>query len=76
MCVAYSPEQVKKYQYCKPKTSKFEINVYLGSEPIPFVKRDWKKIDPEFQSLIKSCLEYEPSNRISAKDALRHEALN
>jgi len=51
-------------------------NFHIGSGPIPFLKRDWKNIDPEFQELIKLMLEYDPESRISSSEALEHEALN
>lgn len=47
----------------------------IGQDPIPFVKRDWRKIDPKLQELIKQCLEYSPEDRPSAEEALSHEAL-
>ncbi|CAI2363348.1 unnamed protein product [Moneuplotes crassus] len=62
MCVAYPPNQVRGYEY--------------GTGPIPFVKRDWRKIDPDFQDLIKQMLEYNPENRISSAEALEHKALS
>lgn len=76
MCVGYSPEQVPKFRLGKQTTTSTVLISIIGSAPIPFVKRDWKKIDPKFQALIKQCLEYEPKNRISASEALQHEALN
>lgn len=77
MWVAYTPDKVKKYHYGKfDQTRDKSDSLCLGTGPIPFVQRDWKKITPEFQSLIKCCLEFEPGNRISAQDALNHEALN
>jgi hypothetical protein len=45
MCVAYKPTQVKKYKY--------------GTGPIPYVKRDWKKLSEggePIQDLINNCL--------------------
>ena len=48
----------------------------LGGGPIPFIKRDWKKIDEDFQDLIRLCLEFKPEKRINAEHALEHSALN
>jgi len=49
------------------------INCELGSGPIPFRTQDWKHLDfLNIKDLIEKCLQYEPSNRINAKDALQH----
>lgn len=60
MAVAYFPTAIKQYKY--------------GSGPIPFRVQDWK--DFEFQklkNLIEGCLQMDPTQRFSARDALNHE---
>lgn len=44
----------------------------LGSGPIPFRDRDWKKHSPLAMDLIRACLEVDPQQRISVDDALQH----
>ena len=59
LCTAYKPTAVKKYQY--------------GTGPIPFVARDWRKLDKKgapIQDLILKCLELEPEKRITSEQAL------
>jgi len=61
LCTAYKPTAVKKYKY--------------GSGPIPFVPRDWKKLEKKgapIQDLILKCLEMDPEKRILSSDALQH----
>jgi calcium/calmodulin-dependent protein kinase I len=58
MAVAYRPTQITGFKY--------------GSGPIPFRKIDWRKRSPELQDLIVQMLKMDPSERISADEALRH----
>ena len=58
MAVAYKPTHVKNFSY--------------SSGEIPFRKYDWKRKNPHLQDLIAKCMNYEPSNRISAEEALQH----
>ena len=58
MSVGYPPSQLKNYKY--------------GSGEIPFWERDWRKKSKELRDLIKACLQYNPSKRISSIDALNH----
>jgi hypothetical protein len=39
-------------------------NIFIGSGPIPFRDRDWKKQNRYIKDLIMQCLEMEPSKRI------------
>lgn len=59
LAVAYFPNEVKEYKYD-------------SGLPIPFLPRDWKNIDIGLKDLIKDCLVYDPSKRITAKEALNH----
>ncbi len=59
MAVAYFPSDIKKYQY--------------GSGPIPFRESDWSSFSfLKLKNLIELCLNYDPSKRISAREALKH----
>lgn len=58
MAVAYKPTQIKNYSY--------------SSGEIPFRKFDWRRRNPELKDLISKCMEYDPSKRISAEEALEH----
>lgn len=59
MAVAYFPTDIKKYQY--------------GTGPIPFRENDWTSFEFNLlKDLIEKCLQYDPSKRISSKDALKH----
>lgn len=58
MAVAYKPTQMKNFTY--------------SSGDIPFRKYDWKRKNPLLQDLISKCMNYEPSKRISAEEALLH----
>lgn len=75
MCVAYAPTQFKGFSYGKPIALVTKLTFEIGIEPIPFHKRDWKYISPQIQDLIKRWLEFNPEDRISAHEALEHEAL-
>ena len=44
----------------------------IGSGPIPFRDRDWKKQSPQAMDLIRACLEVDPTQRITVNDALQH----
>ena len=46
------------------------ILIRLGSGPIPFRDRDWKKHDRNIKDLIVSCLEMDPLKRIQSDEAL------
>ena len=60
MAVAYFPTAIKQYRY--------------GSGPIPFRIHDWKFFDfPKLKNLIEGCLEINPEQRITVRDALNHE---
>jgi len=58
LATAYKPTAVRKYTY--------------GSGPIPFAKRDWRNRSKHLQDLIVNCLKMDPSERLSASDALSH----
>jgi len=58
MAVAYKPTQITGYKYV--------------NGPIPFRKIDWRKRTPELQDLIVRMLAMDPTERISAEEALRH----
>lgn len=59
MAVAYFPSDIKKYKY--------------GTGPIPFRENDWSSFDFNLlKDLIEKCLQYDPSKRISSKEALKH----
>jgi len=59
MAVAYKPTAIKNYKY--------------GTGPIPFLASHWKKFDfTNLRNLIESCLKINPSERITAEDALNH----
>ena len=45
---------------------------FLGSGPIPFRDRDWRKYNNNIKDLIIECLETKPEKRIQAADALQH----
>lgn len=60
MATAYFPTAIKNYKY--------------GSGPIPFRAVDWKYFDfAKLKDLIIRCLEMNPENRITAKEALNHQ---
>jgi hypothetical protein len=42
----------------------------LGSGPIPFRERDWRKYNKLIQDLIAKCLETDPIKRIQTFEAL------
>jgi serine/threonine protein kinase len=44
--------------------------VLLGSGPIPFRDRDWRKHNKCIKDLIMQCLEINPTKRISSEEAL------
>jgi serine/threonine protein kinase len=48
----------------------------IGSGPIPFRKRDWRKLSPTVQELIQKCLEMDPVERITSEEALLHDWLH
>jgi calcium/calmodulin-dependent protein kinase I len=61
LCVAYLPTAVRGYRY--------------DSGPIPFRARDWRHLDEQgsiAQDLILKCLNLDPTQRISATEALNH----
>ena len=58
LATAYKPTAVKNYKY--------------GSGPIPFRNVDWKKRNKNLQGLIESLMHIDPTQRISAADALQH----
>lgn len=60
LAVAYFPTDIKKYKY--------------GQGKIPFRDIDWEEFTSYnlIKDLIEKCLEYEPSKRITAKEALNH----
>lgn len=63
MAVAYLPTALKGYKY--------------GSGPIPFRVCDWADFDLEIiRDLIVRCLDINPENRITAKQALEHDWFN
>ena len=70
MATAYHPSSIKKYRYGNLN------NLILGSGDIPFRQIDWKHLDnggKELQNLIKSCLQMQPSMRITAQEAIQHQ---
>jgi len=58
MTTAYKPTAMKNYRY--------------GSGPIPYRNIDWRKHSKQLQDLINSCLEVDPTKRITAQEALMH----
>ena len=40
------------------------LNIFIGSGPIPFRERDWRKYNKEIKDLIQQCLEMDPAKRI------------
>jgi serine/threonine protein kinase len=60
MAVGYHPKKIKHLQL--PKLT----------EKIPYFKKHWIGKDPNLIDLIKRCLQTEPSDRISAEEALTH----
>jgi serine/threonine protein kinase len=58
LSVAYKPTNIGGYKY--------------GSGPIPFRDRDWKKRSHEHKDLVSKLLEFDPTKRISAEEALLH----
>lgn len=69
MCTAYKPTKLCNYRYGTTLTSSY---LNLGSGPIPFRDRDWKKQSKLVQDLISHCLEMDPSKRILPEEALQH----
>ena len=63
MCTAYKPTKLCNYRYGKIFLI-FKMVSYLGSGPIPFRDRDWKKHSRHIKDLIVQCLEMDPSKRI------------
>jgi len=62
MVTAYFPTTIKKYKY--------------GTGEIPFRNIDWKHLENEgflVKDLIIKCLQMNPKDRITAKDALKHQ---
>ena len=51
LATSYKPTQVNKFKY---------------GDPIPFVKRDWRKHHQSLQDLITKCLQIDPKQRITA----------
>eukprot|EP00347_Sterkiella_histriomuscorum_P022527 403338154 len=58
MAAAYKPTQYQNYRY--------------GSGPIPFRRLDWRNRGKHLQDLIQQCLEFNPSKRLTAQEALQH----
>ena len=58
MAVAYKPTQIPGYK--------------TYNAPVPFRKVDWKNRSQELQDLVAQMLVIDPSNRISAAEALQH----
>jgi serine/threonine protein kinase len=50
MCTAYKPTKLFNYRY--GKFFPIFLKLYLGSGPIPFRERDWRKHSKQIQSLI------------------------
>ena len=46
------------------------LYVSIGSGPVPFRDRDWKKHSSQIKDLINECLQMKPEDRIQAADAL------
>lgn len=44
----------------------------IGSGPIPFRDRDWRKHNKHIKDLIIKCLEINPEKRITSHLALQH----
>ena len=69
MCTAYKPTKLLNYRYGIftnfPK-------IVLGSGPIPFRDRDWKKHSKYIKDMIVKCLETNPEKRIQSYEALQH----
>ena len=66
MCTAYKPTKLLNYRYGKFNYRKSSI----GSGPLPFRDRDWRKHNKYIKDLIVSCLEINPTKRISSEEAL------
>jgi serine/threonine protein kinase len=58
MAVAYKPTQIKNYSY--------------KSGDIPFRKYDWRSKSADLKDLISKCMSYDPTERITAEEALKH----
>lgn len=48
------------------------VSMCLGSGPVPFRDRDWKKQSPQAMDFIRQCLEVDPAERLTVDDALQH----
>ena len=73
MCTAYKPTKLSNYRYGKLQIIWLFKMTYLwilGSGPIPFRDRDWRKHNKHIQDLISKCLEINPDKRITSADAL------
>lgn len=71
MCTAYKPTKICNYRYGKRLLDLCSW-VTIGSGPIPFRDRDWKKHNKSIQDLITQCLEVNPEKRITCLDAMQH----
>lgn len=69
MCTAYKPTKLLNYRY---GMIVIFFVIYIGSGPIPFRDRDWKKHNKYIKDLVIHCLEMSPEKRITSYEALQH----
>ena len=60
MAVGYKPKKIK------------HLNLPQLAEGIPYFKKNWVQKDPQLIDLIRRCLVQDPSERITAEEALQH----